>query len=125
MRADADMHFSEIGLTFSQVRVLHFLEHRNGRATQKQIEDHLNVSHPTVKGIVTRMEKSDFVRCYQDDKDRRNKYVELTDKARSVMSTLESGRKAKQESLVRGLSEAEIEEANRLLGIMLGNLLED
>ena len=122
MRADADRHFSTLDLTLSQVRTLHFINRCGGEAAQKQIEQHMNVSHPTVTGIVARLEKSGFVVCRQDDSDKRNKLVTLTDKAVSVMSELEAGRSLKQEQLVKGMSETEIAEASRLLRKMLDNL---
>ena len=125
MRAGADKHFSDLDLTFQQVRVLHCISRGSGQVSQKQIEDHLNVSHPTVTGLVARLEKSGYVTSSRDSEDRRNKLVSLTEKARSAMAEMEEGRLEKQKQLVKGLSDAEIAEANRLLGIMLNNLKND
>ena len=41
-----------------------------GQATQKEIEGFLQVSHPTVAGIINRMEQNGFVRCRLDPADK-------------------------------------------------------
>ena len=53
VRADADL--KSYNLTLAQSRVLAFLNNQGGSATQKEIEVFLEVSHPTVVGIVSRM----------------------------------------------------------------------
>ena len=60
MRADADL--AQQGLTLTQSRVLGYLDRSGGQATQKEIEGFLQVSHPTVAGIINRMEQNGFVR---------------------------------------------------------------
>ena len=50
MRADADL--AQQGLTLTQSRVLGYLDRSGGQATQKEIEGFLQVSHPTVAGII-------------------------------------------------------------------------
>ena len=57
LKANADAGLSKHGLTFAQSRILRFLAEHGGQATQKEIEDYAHVSHPTVVGIVTRMEQ--------------------------------------------------------------------
>ena len=71
MRADADL--AQQGLTLTQSRVLGYLDRSGGQATQKEIEGFLQVSHPTVAGIINRMEQNGFVRCRLDPADKRSK----------------------------------------------------
>lgn len=82
MRADEDLKRHD--LTLTQTRVLGFLAEMGGQATQKEIEDDLQVSHPTVVGLVSRMEQKGFLTTRPDPMDRRNKLVELTEKAREL-----------------------------------------
>ena len=74
MRADADL--AQQGLTLTQSRVLGYLDRSGGQATQKEIEGFLQVSHPTVAGIINRMEQNGFVRCRLDPADKRSKATE-------------------------------------------------
>lgn len=50
MKVKADADLTHYDLTLSQCRVLTFLQSQEGQATQKEIEDFLEVSHPTVVG---------------------------------------------------------------------------
>ena len=75
MRANADAVFRKHGLTYSQVHVLSFVQACGGSATQKEIEIYLDVSHPTIVGLVSRLEKSGFVTSHVDENNRRNKIV--------------------------------------------------
>lgn len=56
----ADANLKECGLTFSQMRVLMVLRKNGGQVSQKMIEEELGVAHPTVVGIVSRLEKTDL-----------------------------------------------------------------
>lgn len=58
LKMSADAFFKEKNLTFAQVRVLEYVMGKGGNTTQKFIEEYLDVSHPTVAGIVSRMEKT-------------------------------------------------------------------
>lgn len=52
----------ELDLTGSQMRVLFFLhQQKNFECSQKELEDYLNVSHPTINGILKRMEEKGFL----------------------------------------------------------------
>ena len=73
MRANADAVFRKHGLTYSQVHVLSFVQACGGSATQKEIEIYLDVSHPTIVGLVSRLEKSGFVTSHVDENNRETK----------------------------------------------------
>ena len=81
LEKEANYMLKTQGLTWSQSRLIGFLARNGGARTQKEIEDFLEVSHPTVVGIVSRMEQNGFVSCSLDPSDRRNKIVSLTDKS--------------------------------------------
>ena len=78
---EANFMLKEQDLTWAQSRLIGFLTRNGGERTQKEIENFLEVSHPTVVGIVSRMEQNGFVSCSLDPSDRRNKIVSLTDKS--------------------------------------------
>lgn len=118
MRASGDAQLRQRGLTFSQLRVLGFLHDCGGSATQKEIERHLGAAHPTVVGLVGRMEKRGFVTHYTDDQDRRNKIVCITEKAELLGDELEKGRQQSFREMTSGLTEQERAELVRLLQIL-------
>ena len=84
LRTKADANLLEHDLTLSQSRILRFLGQKGGSATQKEIEDHLGVSHPTVVGLIARLKDKGFVECSMDEKDRRNRIITITEKAISL-----------------------------------------
>ena len=122
MKASADEGMAEKNLTLAQARVLGFLRFSGGHATQKDIENFLAVSHPTVVGIVNRLEKKEFVSCHVDQSDRRNKVVALTKKALELGEQIRADITRAEEQLINGFSPEEIKELTRLLSMLLRNI---
>lgn len=122
IKISVDVLLKEQGLTFSQTLVIGFLCSKNGSATQKEIEEHLQVSHPTVVGIISRLEKNGFVSCHMDEKDRRNKIICATDKALDTVDAMRVGKKQMEERLTKGLSEEELAEFRRIINIFCENI---
>lgn len=105
IRADAELKSS--GLTLSQSRVLAILNNSGGQATQKEIEDFLEVSHPTVVGIVSRMEQNGLLTTWFDTKQQRSKVVALTEKARNIGKDMDSTIQDQEEAMLNGLTPEE------------------
>lgn len=122
IKASVDALLNKHGLTFSQTVVIGFLSEHNCCATQKEIEEHMRVSHPTVVGIISRLERNGFVTCFTDEKNRRNKMVCMTDKANSIVSVMSADKKKIERKLTKGLSDAELEEFRRILDILYKNI---
>lgn len=122
IKISVDDLLKEQGLTFSQTLVIGFLCGQNGMATQKEIEDHLQVSHPTVVGIISRLEKNGFVSCHIDEKDRRNKIVCATKKALNTVDDIRVGKMKMEEKLTKGLTEDELTEFRRMINILCENI---
>lgn len=122
MQTAADADLKAQGLTFAQGQVIVFLAEHGSRALQKEIEASLGVSHPTVTGLVSRLEKSGFVRTWTDAEDRRNKVVELTDKARETGDRLRATMHERDRALLAGLDEREQAELIRMLKQVYANV---
>lgn len=120
VHADADL--KSHGLTLAQSRILIYLTQRGGRATQKEVEDFLKVSHPTVVGLISRMEKSGILTFWQDDIDRRNKIIQLSDKAIDTGKDMDLVIDAMEKKMLRPLTDNQIEELTELLEIVYQNL---
>ena len=98
----------------SQSRVLVYLRSRGGQATQKEIETFLDVAHPTVVGLVSRMEQNGYVICWPCE-DGRNKYVKLTPQAEAIDKDMQENMHANEEMLLAPLSPEERERLRALL----------
>lgn len=112
VKADADL--KRYNLTFAQSRVFVYLDCRGGQATQKEIEVFLGVSHPTVVGVVSRMEQNGYVTCWQDE-DRRNKIVCLTERAQEISIEMTRHMQETEQKLLSPLSPAEAESLKDML----------
>lgn len=119
-RADSDL--MKLNLTLTQSRVLALLINAEGVSTQKEIEMFLEVSHPTVVGIITRMEQKGYVKCHFDQKDRRNKIVEITDVAKDLGSSLEEQINKNGQRMLRSLSEEEVKKLEEMLTVIYKNI---
>ena len=112
VRADAEL--KQYHLTMSQSRVLVYLRSRGGQATQKEIETFLDVAHPTVVGLVSRMEQNGYVTCWPCE-DGRNKYVKLTPQAEAIDKDMQRNQLENEKMLLAPLSPEERERLRDLL----------
>lgn len=120
VRADADLKNNN--LTLAQSRVLTFLDSKGGQTTQKEIEIFLEVSHPTVVGIISRMEQNGYLRCRVDEKDKRNKIVSLTEQAKALGDEMKQTIFANEQRLLASLSKDDIEKLKQMLLTIYNNL---
>lgn len=125
VKAKADSQFRVFDLTLSQVRVLHFLGRRHGEpASQKDIEDFFHVTHPTMIGILRRLEHKGFVQSTVNAQDRRLREIRLTAKGEQAQAVLRDHARHMDRSMLQGLSEQEVAELTRLLAAVYRNIAE-
>lgn len=122
LKAKADADFKCYNLTLAQSRVFAFLHSNGGQATQKEIEVFLEVSHPTVVGIVSRMEQNGHVTSWIDGNDKRNKIVKLTEAAEALSMDMEHNISANEQKMLTSLSVEDIERLRKLLFVVYKNL---
>ena len=114
LAARADAELKQFNLTMSQSRVFLYLSSRGGQATQKEIETFLDVAHPTVVGLVSRMEQNGYVICWPCE-DGRNKYVKLTPQAEAIDKDMQRNQLENEEMLLAPLSPEDRERLRDLL----------
>ena len=114
LAARADAELKQFNLTMSQCRVFLYLSSRGGQATQKEIEIFLDVAHPTVVGLVSRMEQNGYVTCWPCE-DGRNKYVKLTPQAEAIDKDMRESMQANEQMLLSPLSPEDRERLRDLL----------
>lgn len=121
MTVKVDAELKQYNLTMSQCRVFTYLGSRGGQATQKEIEVFLDVAHPTVVGIVSRMKQNGYVTCWTSE-DKRNKNVKLTPRAEAIGSDMQKKVQASEEMLLAPLSPENREHLRVLLSIVADHL---
>lgn len=89
---------AQIGLTSAQGHIMGRLMHSKEHLRARDIEREFCLSHPTVSGILSRLEKKGFIELRPDPADKRCKRIYVLDKASefsSLMSeTIEKKRKS-------------------------------
>ena len=114
-------------LTMQQMRILHFLKGREGKqeTSQKEIQDHLRIAHPTVVSILRLMESKGFIEISVSDRDNRMIIVTLTGQEESFVKEVIRGGQEMEKRLIRGFSQEEQETLRNYLRRMYENITEE
>lgn len=78
MQRTRDRDLKNLGLTFSQMRVLLIIS-QSKIISQKDIENKLFVSHSATHGIIKRLHEKNYIKAYNFPGDKRQKLLALTD----------------------------------------------
>ena len=113
-------------LTFAQISVLSFLDDDCCRkpVTIRDIEKHFQLQHPTIIGIVERLEDKGFVTTEPATDDKRCRLVKIAEQAGQIQKVMEEHRCFMNSVLVRNMNPEDRDELNRLLDRVLENLTE-
>ncbi len=123
-RMNEDMKRND--MTFSQMEVLFYLEkNQDHSVNQQELCTAIEVSHPTMIGLINRLEEKDMVQRRVDPENRRNRYIEMTQKAREVMMLTQYRREHNDQVITMGMSDAQKEELNRLLTMVYSNMQDE
>lgn len=123
LQKNADDALRKYELTRSQVEILHFLKTNQDRnISQKDVQDFLHISNPSVTGLVNRLEAKGFIYRSTDERDRRVRYLHLDQKAKQMNRDLIRSFHNYEAKLVENMSEEEQETLYRLLKLMLHNI---
>lgn len=94
-------------LTPVQSRVMGYLAHRAEPPCAKDVETEFGLTHPTVSGILSRLEKKDFVEFRPDPMDRRCKRIYVLEKGWDHIEQIHRVIRENEERIVAGFSEEE------------------
>lgn len=112
-----------LGLTSGQMHILHFVcKNSDSGICQRRLEEHFNLSHATVAGIVARLESKDFVKCVASEADKRYKSVFPTEKALKCDAEMHKCIESAEARFFNGFSEEEKNELRSYLRRILANL---
>ena len=122
MRQSMDQALSSMDLTFSQGYIMGYLAHSEQPLCAKDIEDRFHLSHPTVSGLLSRLEKKEFIALRPDPEDRRRKLVYILPKGKQCNETMHAVIRDGEERLLTGFSQEEREQFQQYLLRALQNV---
>lgn len=105
--------------------ILGFLYHHQDKPMyQKDIEKEFRISRATATNTLQVMEKNGLIVRKSQDKDARLKRIFMTQAATANHMKVEAHMQMMDDRMLRGMSDKDIEELNRLLEIVMTNLEE-
>lgn len=112
----------EMELTSAQGRIMGFLAMQKDPPCAKDIEENFNLSHPTVSGILSRLEKKDFIEFRPDQQDKRCKRIYMLPKGTDCNERIYRTILENEGLIVRGFSQEEMAQFADLLTRAANNL---
>ncbi|TXJ28622.1 MarR family winged helix-turn-helix transcriptional regulator [Brachyspira aalborgi] len=110
-------------LTSSQMDILIFLLHNENKiVNQRDIENFLSLSNPTIAGTLLRLEKKGFIIRKISSKDKRYKEIYLTDKSRELKDIIFKYIRDNDNKMFSNMSEKEKENLKNIITKILNNI---
>ena len=98
---------TQMDLTASQGPILGFLAHRKVPPCARDIEEEFRLSHPTVSGLLARLEKKGFIEFFPDETDRRCKRLRLLPRGEECLAIIRQTIDQNEIQLVEGFTDEE------------------
>lgn len=113
----------ELGLTSSQCNILRFLHKQQEKEVfSVDIERDMNMSRPTITGLLQRLEEKGFIELLSNSKDKRYKRIVQTQKAEALHLAMEEKINEMTEKLLEGIPPEDVERTIEILRQMLFNM---
>lgn len=113
---------AQIGLTSAQGHIMGRLMHSKEHLRARDIEREFCLSHPTVSGILSRLEKKGFIELRPDSADKRCKRIYVLDKASEFSSLMSETIEKNESRLVDGFTPEETAQFAAYLERAIGNM---
>ena len=113
---------TEMDLTASQGPILGYIAHRKSPPCSRDIEEEFRLSHPTVSGLLSRLEKKAFLEFRPDESDRRCKRIFLLPKGNAFVERIHRTIAENEARMVKDFSEEEKEQFFQYLGRAIANM---
>ena len=109
-------------LTAAQGHIMGFLAHCHEPPCPRDVEEAFHLSHPTVSGLLQRLEKKEFIQLRCDDHDRRCKRIHVLPKGKMCMEKMYQVIQTNEKRLVEGFTEEEQAKFAQLLNRAITNM---
>ena len=113
---------AQMELTSAQGQIIGFLSRSKQAPCPKDIEDAFRLTHPTVSGLLRRLEKKGFIQILPDEQDRRCKRIHLLAKGQECNCRIRSVIEQTEAKLVRDFLPQQKEELICLLDMAIKNM---
>ena len=113
---------AQMDLTAAQGQIMGFLSYRKVPPCSKDIEEAFQLSHPTVSGLLSRLEKKGFIEFRPDPADRRCKRIYVLPKGHACHETIHRIIAENEAKVVNGFSEEEKQQFAALLQRAIANM---
>lgn len=112
----------EMDLTAAQGRIMGFLAHQQDPPCPRDIETEFHLSHPTVSGILSRLEQKGFIQLCSDPVDRRCKRIFILPKGQKCHQTMHQTILGIEARLVQDFTQEEKEQFSSFLCRAISNM---
>ena len=109
-------------LTAAQGHIMAYLAHRKTPPCPRDIETAFQLSHPTVSGILSRLEQKGFIQLQTDPEDRRCKRIFVLEKGIQCHALMHETIQDNESRIVSGFSPEEQELFGQLLQRAITNM---
>ena len=110
-------------LTSSQMDILIFLfQNEEKKINQRDIENYLRLTNPTIAGTLLRLEKKGFITRKRGTEDKRCKEIYLTDKSRELKDIIFEYIRNSDNKMFADMSDNEKETLNNIILKLLKNI---
>lgn len=113
---------ASMDLTAAQGHIMGFITHRPEPPCPKDIEEAFQLSHPTVSGLLSRLERKGFIVIRPDENDRRCKRIYIQPKGLELDETMRATIHAIEAQMVADFTDAEKEQFALLLTRAIANV---
>ena len=113
---------AEMDLTAAQGQIMGYLAHQAQPPCPRDLEEVFHLSHPTVSGLLSRLEKKGFIALRPDPSDRRCKRIHILPKGLQCHETMHQVILRNEEQLTQGFTDAEKAQFKAFLERALGNV---
>ena len=112
----------KLELTAAQGRIMGFLARCREPACPKGVEEAFHLTHPTVSGLLARLEKKEFLELYPDPEDHRCKRIRILPKGLRSQETMHRTIMDMEQRMVRDFTPEEQAAFHALLTRAITNM---
>ena len=109
-------------LTAAQGHIMGYLAHAKTPLCARDIENEFHLSHPTVSGLLSRLEQKGCIELRTDEHDRRSKRIYILPKGTECHDRMHRVIESNECRMVEGFTEAEKEQFAQLLTRAIRNM---
>ena len=109
-------------LTAAQGHIMAYLAHQANPPCSKDVEEEFHLSHPTVSGLLSRLEQKGFIEQCPDPEDRRRKRIYILPKGQECHGLMHRTIRETEQRIVEGFTPEEQEQFAALLQRAITNI---